>query len=144
MIDCIDLALPLTRVNNTYQCRQQTLFESKAMVSRKKAKGKARKEAKVKANVEECAALKPFSSLQFNKSSCTHGWTHDEYAENHDCHKFVVAVFEEFRRTKTVSDTFHAANDATLEKYPEIWKDPTILEWIASAFVSIGVEVLVQ
>eukprot|EP00985_Skeletonema_marinoi_P033619 scaffold41749_cov212-Skeletonema_marinoi.AAC.3 len=112
------------------------------MVSRKKAKGKARKEAKVKANVEECAAFKPFSSLQFNKSSCTHGWTHDEYAENHDCHKFVVAVLEEFRRTKTVSDTFHAANDATLEKYPNIWKDPTQL--VASAFVSIGVEVLVQ
>eukprot|EP00984_Skeletonema_dohrnii_P012312 scaffold4982_cov92-Skeletonema_dohrnii-CCMP3373.AAC.3 len=120
------------------------------MVSRKKAKGKARKEAKVKANakVEKCAAFKPFSFLQFNKSSCTHGWTHDEYADNHDCHKFIVtfieATREAFRRAKTVSDTFQAVKFATFEKYPDIWKDPTQLEWIASAFVTIGVEVLVQ
>jgi hypothetical protein len=56
----------------------------KAMVSKKKAKGKARKEAKAKAEVEY-AAFRPFSLTQFKKSSCTHWWSHDEYPDNHNC-----------------------------------------------------------
>jgi hypothetical protein len=32
----------------------------------------------------------------------------------------------------------------TFEKYSDIWKDPAKLEWLASAFVSIDVEALVQ
>jgi len=27
--------------------------------------------------------------------------------------------------------------------YPDIWKDPAKLEWVASAFVSIGVEAII-
>eukprot|EP00984_Skeletonema_dohrnii_P003631 scaffold1230_cov97-Skeletonema_dohrnii-CCMP3373.AAC.7 len=116
------------------------------MVSRKKAKGKARKAAKVKANakVDEYAAFNPFSLTQFKKSTCTHGWNPAEYPDNHDCYKLIEDVIKALRRPKTVHDTFHAAKDAAFEKYPDIWADPTQLEWIASAFVSIGVEVLVQ
>ncbi|KAK1744340.1 hypothetical protein QTG54_004873 [Skeletonema marinoi] len=115
------------------------------MVSRKKAKGKARKAAaKAKAG-EEFAAFKPFSLTQFKKSSCTHGWIHDEYADNHDCHKFIESVLEAFGRTKSISDIFDTAEKAALQhKYPEIWKDPAKLEWIASAFVSIGVEAIIR
>ena len=116
-------------------------------MSRKKAKGKARKaaaKANANAKVEECAAFYPFSLPQLKKRSCTHGWNHNEYTDNHDCHKFIESVLELFRRTKSLSGTFHAAKDATFEKYPNIWKDPTQLEWIASSLVSIGVEVLVQ
>eukprot|EP00985_Skeletonema_marinoi_P024720 scaffold17447_cov73-Skeletonema_marinoi.AAC.1 len=90
------------------------------MVSRKKAKGKARKAAaKAKAG-EEFAAFKPFSLTQFKKSSCTHG------------SKTSVPVFDAAEKT------------ATKHKYPEIWKDSTKLEWIASAFVSIGVEAIIR
>ena len=107
------------------------------MASRKKTK--RRKKAKGKA--AKAAAFKPFSLTQFKKSTCTHGWDHTEYSDNHDCHKFIEATIEAFERTKSISDIFDAAEKAALEhKYPEIWKDPSKLEWIASAFVSIGVE----
>eukprot|EP00984_Skeletonema_dohrnii_P003466 scaffold1170_cov139-Skeletonema_dohrnii-CCMP3373.AAC.8 len=113
------------------------------MVSRKKAKGQARKAAKAKAE-ESYAMFKPFSLTQFKKSSCTHGWNHDAYASSHDCYKFVEAVMEAFRRNKGKFDIFDAPKEATLHKYPEIWGDPTKFEWVASAFVSIGVEVLIR
>eukprot|EP00985_Skeletonema_marinoi_P009217 scaffold4261_cov192-Skeletonema_marinoi.AAC.2 len=115
----------------------------RTMVSRKKAKGKARKAAKAKAE-EEYAMFKPFSLTQFKKSSCTHGWNHDAYASSHDCYNFVEAVMEAFRRNTGKFDIFDAPKEATLHKYPEIWGDPTKFEWVASAFVSIGVEVLIR
>eukprot|EP00984_Skeletonema_dohrnii_P003637 scaffold1230_cov97-Skeletonema_dohrnii-CCMP3373.AAC.13 len=110
------------------------------MVSRKKTK--RRKKAKGKA--AKAAAFKPFSLTQFKKSTCTHGWDNTEYSNNHECYKFIEAAIKAFRRTNCISYILKAANDATFEKYPEIWKDPTKLEWIASAFVSIGVEAIIR
>jgi len=117
------------------------------MVSRKKAKGKARKAAAKARAEEEFAAFMRFSLAKFKQSSCTHGWNHAEYPDRHDCHNFKWSVLDVFRRTKSISDIFDAAEKAALQlqhKYPEIWKDPTILEWIASAFVSIGVEAIIR
>jgi hypothetical protein len=110
------------------------------MVSRRrrkknKAKGKARIAAKAK---EERAAFKPFSLKQFKNSSCTHGWNHYGYHDSHDCHKFIETTVEVFRMSR--DHVVLRAKVVTSEKYPEIWKNPAQLEWIASAFVSIGIE----
>eukprot|EP00985_Skeletonema_marinoi_P035422 scaffold46498_cov219-Skeletonema_marinoi.AAC.1 len=141
MIDRLTaLTLPLTRVNNT-----AALNIRRAMVSRKKAKGKARKAAAKARAEEEFAALLRFSLAKFKQSSCTHGWNHAEYPDRHDCYNFKWSVLDVFRRTKSISDIFDAAEKAALQhKYPEIWKDPAKLEWIASAFVSIGVEAIIR
>ena len=130
------------------------LSRCRAMVSRKKVKGKARRKAAAKAKaaaveeskleaVEESAAFKTVSSTlaPFMNCYCTHGWDQDEYDESHDCFKFIETVMEVFRDrkpTKKKWQRFEAACEATREKYPEIWCDSTKLKWIASAFVSIG------
>ena len=108
------------------------------MVSRKKARGKARKAAKKAKAEDEFAALLPFSLAQF-KTRCTHGWNHDEYANDHDCYKLIVDVLKGFRRTDNTYKFLGATNEVML-KYPEITSDPSKLEWIASAFVSFGTE----
>ena len=111
-------------------------------MSRKKAKGKARKAAKAKAEaMEESDAFKQLAHLK--KLPCTHGWNHDDYDDSHDCYKFVETVIEVFSERKRESidfEMFDAACKASNEKYPEILNDPTKMEWIASAFVSIGTE----
>lgn len=110
---------------------------------KKKAKGKGKGKPRRATNAkEERAAFKPFPLKQFKKSSCTHGWNHADYPGSHDCHKFIKTAVEAFRRSEHVYRIIEAAEDSTCEKYPEIWKDPTQLEWIASAFVSIGVEAM--
>ena len=119
-------------------------------MSRKKAKGKARKAAKAKAEaVEESAAS--FSLAWLKKSPCKHGWNHDEYDDRHDCCKFVEDIFELFYEKKRVfyekkRERIHFGTvcDAALdkEKYPEIMNDPAKLQWISSLFVSIGTESL--
>jgi len=133
-------------MSSSYQCGSgnKLPFQMKAMVSRKKAKGKARKEAKAKAE-EEYAAFRPFSLTQFKKSSCTHGWSHDEHPDNHNCCS-LLRMWLAFHRTKRKALTF-VKQLMTLpyiwEVYPDIWKDPAKLEWVASAFVSIGVEAII-
>eukprot|EP00984_Skeletonema_dohrnii_P012311 scaffold4982_cov92-Skeletonema_dohrnii-CCMP3373.AAC.2 len=116
------------------------------MVSRKKARGKARKAAAKARAEKEFAAFMSFSLAKFKKSSCTHGWNHDEYRDSHDCHNFLESVLDVFCRSESTVFIFDdAAEKAALQyKYPEIWKDPTKLEWIASAFVSIGVEAIIH
>eukprot|EP00986_Skeletonema_menzelii_P000122 scaffold26_cov137-Skeletonema_menzelii.AAC.1 len=133
------------------------------MASRKKARGKARK-ARKKAKVDDAgvvvsnapaavvssihvhggndeheeAALglgpllslsqlrlrKPNNASSFSTSlKCTHGWNPFECAHGHDCHKFIEAAWGVFQFQARVR---------------------VRLEWIASAFIAIGTELVLQ
>ncbi len=109
------------------------------MVSRKKARGKARKAAKKAKAEEEYAAVAPFS-LGLFKDKCTHGWNYNEYAADHDCYKLIAYLLGVFSNSNKLLGTA----GRILDKYPEIESDATKLEWIASAFVSIGVEAITE
>ncbi len=118
------------------------------MVSRKKARGKARKAAKMaKAEAEaeeEHVAVKHISLARLkDKDKCSHGWSHDEYANDHDCYKLINDVLKGFQFHRAGNNFMSAAHEATF-KYPEILKDTAKLGWIASAFVSIGTELLTE
>ena len=105
------------------------------MVSRKRALGKARRNAAAKAKAmaaEEAAAFKTVSSPlePFMDCSCTHGWNRDKYDESHECYKYIAAMVEHIIESGTTG--------VKEENRPQISVDDADLEWIASAFVSIG------
>jgi len=87
--------------------------------------------------------------------SCTHGWNHSEYAYEHDCHKFIEAALEVFQESlicrtigSSLSDriemSFEKTGHILVENCPKIWNDSVSLDWIASAFITIGTELVLQ
>ena len=121
------------------------LIRCRAMVSRKKAKGKARRKAAAKAKaVEESAAFKTDSGLApLIKRPCFHGCNDNKFDESHDCQKFMDDMVDVFCECKTMG-TIHYATSVAAQKYPEILNDPAKLKWIASIFVSNGVDSLLS
>jgi len=118
------------------------------MVSRKKKKmkGKARKAAKVDAAGASSApvarvvsSIPAYVSSLIPSLSCTHGWNHSEYAHEHDCHKFIEAALEGAKNSSQESLICR-----TIGNYPNVWNDSVSLDWIASAFTTIGTELVLQ
>eukprot|EP00985_Skeletonema_marinoi_P027876 scaffold23502_cov117-Skeletonema_marinoi.AAC.4 len=115
------------------------------MVSRKKLKGKARKKA---ANTEAAAAGGRDLALSFSTQirrrpwECTHGWDLTEYPTDHDCNKFideVVRIFAECEVSEGIAGlAVDKALSFTRDIFPDVWNDSACLEWISSAFVTIG------
>lgn len=111
------------------------------MVSRKKLKGQARKaKAKEKKRGPLFVLLKQLKSSSV--SVCTHGWSHTEYPVNHDCHNFIEAVLNVVTRASVAGDACSDAIDTTVHTFPELWKDPASMEWISSALISLGTDIL--
>ena len=108
------------------------------MVSRKKAKGKARRAAKkneVDAERDPAFLLKQVRLLQTKKEcllqtkkECTHGWDPSEFPAYHDCQKFIETALEVFDASDTVGEALIAAVKATAEKYPAVCGDSASLE----------------
>ena len=100
------------------------------MVSRKKAKGQARK----KAAKTEAARGPLFSFLQqlrlrkTNNNGCTHGWDPTEFPADHDCQKYIETAVGIFDASDTVGEALIAAVKATAEKYPAVCGDSASLE----------------
>ena len=116
------------------------------MVSRKKAKGKARRAAKkneVDAARDPAFLLKQVRLLQ-TKKECTHGWDPSEFPADHDCQKFIETALEVFDASDNSGDAVNAAIDATREKYPAVWRDSASMEWLVAAFISIASEGIIR
>ena len=117
-----------------------------AMVSRKKAKGKARKQAATKATVARGPLFSLLHQLRLRphviyEECCTHGWDPTEYPDDHDhCNQFLEASLQIIHQAKSAGEAVNTSIAITEEKYPQVWEDPTSLEWIASALVCMGVE----
>ena len=110
------------------------------MVSRKKLKGKARKEAKAKKEEEHDCGAAFFPKQLRTKKECTHGWDPTEFPADHDCQKYIETAVGIFDASDTVGEALNAAVGATKEKYPDVWRDSASMEWIAAAFISFGTE----
>ena len=138
------------------------------MVSRKKAKGKARRAAKEAKSAEEEEKMKStetkgvinelserMQQLQLNRETmgsgdndnaakCTHGVDlfHDDVA-------ICVELMDRFEevycdsiyvKCQPRSESFSAAIDATYEKYSAVWDDPAKLGRVVSLFVAEGTQ----
>ena len=118
------------------------------MVSRKKAKGKARRAAKkneVDAARDPAFLLKQVRLLQ-TKKECTHGWDPSEFPADHDCQKFIETAVKAFDPSEDNSGkVVNAAVRATKEKYPDVWRDSIAsMEWLVAAFISIASEGIIR
>jgi len=120
-------------------------------VSRKKLKGKARKKA---AKTEAAAAGERDLALSLptqirRPRECTHGWDVTEYPVDHDCHKFieeVVRIFDECNNVPegTVGLAVDKALSFTRDIFPDVWNNSACLEWISSAFVTLGTDAIIN
>lgn len=117
-----------------------------AMVSRKKLKGQARKaKAKERARGPLFALLKQLRSSSKSSTSsimvCHHGWDPQEYAEAHDCHKFIEVVLDVITKATVAGTACADAIDTTQNL--QVWDDRVQLEWVHKALISIGTSILI-
>jgi hypothetical protein len=118
------------------------------MTSRKRLKGKARKE-KAKAKVEGGFGFAPLlhrlRQVEDN-SQCMHGFDLSLYPSGHAAHKFLDTAIEAFSKSgknyEKTGQALAAAVEATEELFADLWHDPLALEWAAMGFTSMATEAL--
>ena len=73
---------------------------------------------------------------------CTHGWDHSKYTSGaeHECNKFIERALELFQNESNIWGKI----EEDYKEYPKVWTDTVSLEWIATAFISIGTELILQ
>lgn len=136
--------------------------------SRKKAKGKARKAAKAQQQEEAAAAaagergslhsqLQPRNNGNNNNNNahqphrttttkkCQHGFGKETFHGWRICSDFMGPFMDAFNASGRHDDhDLRAAMDSTYEKYSEVWKDPSKLEWVTSCFIANGTRYLLD
>jgi hypothetical protein len=66
------------------------------------------------------------------------------YSNLHICDEFVAAYADAFQAAGDDFDSFGPAFDGTADEYPEIWYDAFNVEFVASIFLSRGVQYLLS
>ncbi len=125
------------------------------MVSRKKAAGKARKAAKAKAKEKKRTQEAQLYELQeallddMQQLSCKHGADHLSLESFHDfCLPFVTVFVEKFATTRSgggdidiaPSLCLEAAQNATMDEYPDVWSDFAKMEMAISFILGLGAQ----
>jgi hypothetical protein len=121
------------------------------MTSRKRLKGKARKEkAKAKGEVGFASLLQRLRNRQEvednSQCSCMHGFDLSFYLDENAAHEFLDTAIEAFTKSEKnferTGQAVASAQEATDKKFPDLWQDPLVLEWAATGFTSMAVEAL--
>ena len=119
--------VPVTRVvswNDEHEASLGPLLSLLSQVRLRAAKLRLRKPI----NVSSLSASLP----------CTHGWNPSEFPHGHDCHIFIEAALESLQNKKSVAKNVYSP------KYPKIWSNSDRLDWIVSALIAIGTELVLQ
>lgn len=125
--------------------RRSSFLSSREMVSKKKAKGKARKAAKaLREQAEqqrETSALETQKSgrVKINDAVCYHGyWKEERFVT-----EFIKAFLDEYNdptKGRDLKESLEGARKATYEnaKYAVVWKDEDKLELVISCFLFVA------
>ena len=134
------------------------------MSSRKKAKGQARKAAKVKKEVEllaeqarkveeqfrglELAQIQRLQGIIPSPAHCMHGF--DPFSDDHICSKFIHAFVHEFyiwfrnlyidglEDERVIIDCLLKARESTKDEYSEVWDSSAKMKQVVSYFLHNG------
>jgi hypothetical protein len=135
------------------------------MVSRKKSQGKARKAAKAKAR-EEAEERERFNGQQKSLATqldrwemgdalpisqngvvkCLHGFENNTYGTHAQLFgiTFRLAFYEDREGGRSLPDCLVWAENATLGKYSDVWKDSATMEMMISFFLFSGAEDILE
>ena len=69
---------------------------------------------------------------------CTHGWNPSEYPHGHECHMFIEAGLESLQNKGMFAKNMYS------QKYQKIWSNSDRLNWMVSALIAIGTELVLQ
>ncbi len=69
---------------------------------------------------------------------CTHGWNPSEYPHGHECHMFIEAGLESLQNKGMFAKNMYS------QKYQKVWSNSDRLNWMVSALIAIGTELVLQ
>jgi len=115
------------------------------MVSRKKAKGKARKEAQSK-ETQDAPLASHMQKLQINHilRSCTHGAI--PLPKGHICERFTRHYEKQYDNASSdmLVKAFEQAHEATKEAYADVWDDASKMELVCSSYLAMGTQAILD